>query len=183
MVTGADVVVKPVAVIHADSAFSIPERNAIDDSAKVWNLQTGGLAKITIVYDLDFDSLTSIQEHISDKHHLMARMESWMSSVQDVDTYGAKVLGWVSPSGGIHNPWKKPIFVAFVMDRMLDRAYTMQVMVHEFGHVLGLPHLASPQALMYPSIIVGRSACLKKPDLAAFCEVAECGTVQMVPCE
>lgn len=173
---------KASVVLHFDTSFNESERSVIADAAKIWKVQTGGLADIKTVYDVDFESLVGLQEHVERGENIIVKLEAWMPQVQAMDESG-KALGWMGPSGGIHNPWKKPIHGAFVPERWVDRDYSLQVVVHEFGHVLGLPHAAPIQGIMYPSVIVGRKACLKTSDLAAFCQVNSCGTVRMVPCE
>ncbi len=173
----------PTVVLHVDTDFTSEERAEMEDAAAIWYVQTSHLAVIALVYDLDFSDMANLKAHVDADDNLVARMESWMRAVQEGDQPHAMVLGWVSPGGGIHNPEHAPTHVAFVTDRFLDRDMALQVITHEFGHVLGLPHVASRQSIMYPSINRGRKVCLKKADLTAFCEVNECGTVRMLPCE
>lgn len=170
------------AELHMDADFNDFERSVIADAVKIWKIQTGGLADISVVYDLDFNSILNIQEHTEKDHHTVVKLEAWMPQVQAMDGDG-KVLGWMGPTGGIHNPWHKPIHGAFVPERWTDREYSLQVVIHEFGHVLGVPHSPAVQGIMYPHIVSGRKACLKTSDLAAFCQVNTCGTAKMVPCE
>lgn len=172
----------PVAVLHADTAFTVAERACIDRAAVIWGLQTSGQAYIRIEYDLDFDSVHSIVEHITKGSHMMKRMTEDMDEVIAEDEGARKVLGWVTPSGGVHNPWRVPMKVAFVVDRMPDAEYFTQVVLHEFGHVLGLPHVAAINAIMFPAAIKGKTTCLKAPDLHEFCNVNIC-TRPTFPCE
>ncbi len=179
---GATPPLAPVLTFHMDTDFTPQERADASEAATLWNKQTGGVARLTLVFDLDFNSLNSI-ESLKDSN-VIVRAESGMNLVTQADeSSGCSgcVLGWMT-SGGIHNVTHDPVRGVFVADR-LDDASRLQVMLHEFGHALGLPHIGSRQAIMYPSLQPGKSSCLKKPDLVAFCEVNECGSAQMVPCE
>lgn len=174
--------VRPVVTIHADTEFSDDDKAAIAGACRIWNYQTNGIVNITVVYDLDFNDMTALQAHMTNGDNYIVSLESWMPSVVAMDGEDAKVLGWMGPAGGIHNPWGLPVHGAFVADRLNDKN-RLQVFVHEFGHLLGLSHLPEVQATMYPHIVNGRKACLHKPDLEAFCRVNECGTHTMYPCE
>ncbi len=167
----------PVITLHMDTEFTAEERADANNAALLWNKQTGGVAKITLLYDLDFNSPSEL-ERLQDSN-LVIRAESDMRVVVAMDNgcVGC-VLGWMT-SGGLHNVGHGPINGAFVVDR-IPRESRTQVMLHEFGHALGLPHVPARQAIMYPSLQAGQSTCLKKPDLVAFCEVNECGSAQMV---
>ena len=74
--------------------------------------------------------------------------------------------------------------MSFVVDRMGDFPSEFKlVCLHEMGHALGLPHVESVQSIMYPSVSPSRTTCLKQADLRAFCDVNDCGTHKMLPCE
>ena len=177
----------PSATIHCDTGFTADERKQLLEAADTWKRQTSGLASITLMFDVDFTSTIDIQSHAEAGHNLMLQLESWMPMVQRQDGSGGLLLGVVSPSGGIHNPWRKPLTVGFVVDRLapdgVSDATLKQIALHEFGHVLGVPHQAAANAIMFQHAIATASVCLKKPDLAAFCQVNECGTYKMYPCE
>lgn len=184
----------PVVTLHMDTDFTVDERAVIQAAADAWRKQTGGLAVITLDYDLDFTSVSNLAEHQLRGDHLVARAEGWMDMVSYEDSDCPQdepvternehecVLGWVT-SGGIHNPMGQPIHGAFVMDRLQEPGLLIQVVLHEFGHALGLPHLGAIQAVMYPSAFAKRTACLKLPDLQAFCQVNACGNTKTYPCE
>lgn len=188
IVPGAKAPVAPVVTINCDTAFTPPERAELQIAVDLWKFQTSGLAVITLVYDVDFESTQDIKAHVEAGHNIMLRLESWMDIVTDEDAdQGAKLLGLVSPAGGIHNPWQKPLTVGFVVDRLGDNSISgttlTQVALHEFGHVLGVSHQNTMNAIMFPSAIRARDVCLKPADLSAFCLANVCGTFKMHPCE
>ena len=185
IVPGARPTIEPKAIVHCDTAFTTDERQQLFAAADLWKRQTSGLAEVTLVFDVDFASTSNIQNHVDLQHNMMLQLESWMPAVSDEGT--AKTLGFVSPSGGIHNPWHKPLTVGFVVDRVapngISDATLKQIALHEFGHVFGVPHQLAMNAIMFPSAVKTDSVCLKRPDLAAFCQVNDCGTRRMYPCE
>jgi len=180
----------PEMVFHADIDFTSSERLDLERAAYIWNKQTSGLAKITFVYDLELTSVSNIVDH--QLEHQLMRATNDLDIVAEEDEDCAPddpstlwnehhcVLAWMT-SGGIHNPWHHPVRGVFNVDRM--EGVSVQVMLHEFGHALGLAHLEQVQAIMYPNVSRDRTVCLKKPDLVAFCGVNECGTHKMLPCE
>ena len=198
VVHGASATGDPHVVFHADTDFSPRERAAAEQAADLWGKQTAGVASIRIVWDLDFGDTEGLTLHVLEGHNILVRREGWMPSVDDHDDVCPQddpttprnehgcVLGWMT-AGGIHASGHVPIMGSFVMDRIdgpdSPEDMMLQVMLHEFGHALGLPHVGAIQAIMYPSYDPSRTSCLKMPDLVAFCTVNNCTGHTMLPCE
>lgn len=180
--------VAPKATIHCDTAYTAEERKELFAAADIWHAQTDGLATITLVFDVDFGSTVDLEGHVGRGENIMLRLESWMDLVKsEDDAQGGLLLGVVSPAGGIHNPWQKPLTVGFVADRLgpnsISDATLKQVALHEFGHILGVGHIHTMNAIMFPAAVPAKDVCLKPADLNGFCQVNVCGTHKMTPCE
>lgn len=182
----------PVVTLHADIDFTAPERDTLNAAAKLWSDQTSGQAQITIVYDLDFASVASLQAALEQDTIIRTTSETDAIKAHDCesaielgyscsDPGGPKVLAFVNPSGGIHNPFGAHVRMVVVADRVEGPDERLQVELHEFGHVLGVPHIAEVSGIMYPSHIQHKNVCLTPPDLAEFCKANVC-TKPTYPC-
>lgn len=179
-------------VLHADVEFTKEERAALERAAATWRQQTGGLADIQLVYDLDFANMASLRANVD--HHVVIRFDSEASVIQKMDcqhagfvglpcglSTGPKVLGFVSPAGGINAD--SPMRIGFVHDRVVGDGRLEGVALHELGHVFGIAHLQdNVESVMYPAYRNDKR-CLRKADLEAFCEAQTCGNVDLSPCE
>lgn len=169
-------------LFHADTSFTPSERESLALAAEMWRIQTDGLADIHLLFQVNCNDDQSLELH--KEANLLCRFESTEDYIVEHDAQGqGDLLGQVAPSGGIHNPWRKPLRMLLVVDRLDTRDRFASVAIHEFGHVLGLPHTSAVQAVMFPMYIKHEHSCLKQPDLQAFCQVNDCGTHKMHPCE
>lgn len=152
-------------VLRGDLDFLPEERVAIEQAAATLAHATAGAVRIRIVWDLDWQTIQG------NERNLILRLESYYPLVQDADPEG-NMLGATVPSRG---------HVFLISDRIADReADLATVALHEFGHLLGLPHLDVPGALMRP-VYAGKS-CLSRTDLAAMCQLHHCDVARTNPC-
>lgn len=185
-VTPATVAVVYPLHFHADVAFTPDERKTINQAAELWRHGTEGLAAISVDYDLDFNSVTSLKEH--QENDVIIRGDSGMRVFQENGEWDG-TLGMAPPWGGLHSRSEGPIRMVLVVDKMTELSVFLSTTVHEFGHTLGLSHVESPYAIMYAHRMrdedLNHKVCLTQADLTEFCRVNTCGhkAVDMVGCE
>lgn len=184
-----------VVTMHADVGFKSAERREIYNAASAWDSATSGLAHIDVEFDYDPDSPASIKEHAKD--NVLLRRPEDSPIVKQIDCEATEaatgmltclpiVLGWVNNDGGVHDKSGGQLQMNLIPDRETGTGGTpglANVAMHEFGHVLGLQHVADRFAAMYYAEIPGRPVCLTQPDLSEFCRVNYCGSTPMKPCE
>ncbi len=192
---------EPTIVMHADTLFSPDERACMEQSAQQWRDQTNGLADAHFVYDYKTaDPISYLEMKL---HHRVVRWTSENPVLAEMERQGTErerledpdappyiILGMVSPGIGLHHEPQWPVEMRLVADR-LQNDPNFEYMhrcklttIHELGHVFGLQHLENNDAnIMFPSVNMGRKACLKKDDLLVFCYLNNCGNVAMKPCE
>lgn len=175
------VATKPAVIqFHAPSNTPDNYKLEVEKAAEVWALQTRGLAQISVSWDdvKEGNTLTVMSTQSP---------EGFKKLYGDCGPDLQCLMGVVglTTSGGIHNPWGIPVEMTLFADRALEAGpnVLMQVTLHEMGHALGLPHSDAVQAMMYPMIIDTKHVCLRKPDLALFCQVNDCGSTDLIACE
>lgn len=172
-------------IVHTDKAFTEEERFQVVAAADTWNAQTDGLANLEVVFDLDMNGASDLL-HLARNHVLLLRMPEDTDVVEYLDEdSGGRVLGAVTPSGGALV--SKEARMIIVADRLPDSPTFRRVALHEFGHLLGLPHVPEPTGIMYPSTgpvpedKMG-TVCLRLPDIAEFCRVHDCSGANPTHC-
>lgn len=115
-------------VFHADTEFTYAEREQINASVVDWFYFSGGNIACDIVYDLDFNSTTSVVKYGHDT--IMARMLSWYDPVVDPHMLGVTT---------------KEHQIYFVVDRIPNMRVVSR---HEIGHAFGLHHVDNYNSVM-----------------------------------
>lgn len=161
-------VVRPTieVVMHGDTSFSPEERAIVSQAALEWNLATNNRAHFTVIWDLNFDSISSLRQHRTD--NLVLRIDSNNPLAEKVDDGYRKLMGAV-----VHTNPQEPQRLYLLMDRLADYHKMMSVTAHELGHVLWLNHNDNPSALMNISLH-GSECLITRSDLQAFCQLYHC---------
>lgn len=161
---------------HASSTFTADERASISDATDMWRNQTSGLAQVDVIYD----------DAKSDTEPLLLRAQTNDPDILMLDIAvgcdGPCILGYTTKA--IQNTKDtEQLTIVIVTDRSKasDSGLKM-VIVHEMGHALGLRHIPDSYAVMYPYSNPDQKGCLTQPDLAEFCRVNRCGSVELKPC-
>lgn len=177
--------------MHGDVRYNEEQRQCVEESAKVWEDQTAGVADINVIWDLDSSTASGLHEqsknnriiYTTSQTPVVKEKDEAAERNRDEDDPPVFLLGFVKPSGGIHAPLGGPVELRLVLDRLTDGHKCRLAAIHELGHVLGIGHIArNRENIMYPSLMGSRKACLKADDLLGFCFVNDCGSVAMKPC-
>ncbi len=176
---------KPAIVMHGTVDFTPGERAIVEESAKIWREQTNGQANIRIQWDLtpgSTEAYTIVKKDVSDPEVVESDCEATQAVFPGAPVCLPAVLAWVSVAGGIHNPDGQPVSLNVIPERYTSKEMAISVVIHEMGHVLGLPHQQAAQAVMYPSQNAVKT-CLRPSDLASFCQHNVCDSRPVFPCE
>ena len=132
--------------LHVDVAFNAAGRKEIQAAAAAWRELSKGRVRITPIYDLDFNDIEGLKEHQARGDTVLIGVLSSMPIVEAID---ARVQ--TSPSGRVVAATTElqqgghAVFA--IMDRIQATRFR-QVLMHELGHVLGMPDLDEMGAIM-----------------------------------
>jgi len=132
-------------VLHADVDFTKEQRAGIERAAAEWKKLSGGRVRISVVYDLDFDSPIGLKQHKDAKHNVLISITEQARIVQEEDAFLAQQyglpVGTVKVQAMTAAPPKHPIVMMWAVVDRIKPAKFRQIMQHEMGHAIGLPDL------------------------------------------
>lgn len=160
--------------VHADTAFGGIERTGIQIAADAWRTQTAGLVDIEVTFDGKLDGIPLLRADTNSPLIL-----EWDAQTGCLAGAGPCIMGQINTLGGIHNPHPDGGRVFLVL---VDRASSYglnafaRIVMHEFGHLLGLTHVPDPYAVMSAASDARFEGVeLTTPDFSEFCRVNDCG--------
>jgi predicted Zn-dependent protease len=141
--------------IYIDEKFSAHQRAEIHAAIDDWNFALNGYTDLIVVDD-SYDMGIAAAEKVIRTHEGIIILAVGTDSPM-VEEMGDGVLAWVNEIDGN--------LMHVVYDRIGTRNMRA-IMVHEFGHALGLPHIYVKNTVMYPNYNYG-STCIDKITLMA----------------
>lgn len=175
---------KVVKIFHADkNQFNVSERGLINDAIAKINDQTNGLAKIGVIYDLDWSAPTANADYVHLDQILSHYSFSSAVAKQDKDMpLGNVVLGWADVD--FNNP-KYVTRVNLVVDRLRTDEQYRHVVMHEILHALRLHHTPGKKiSVMYWQTTGPEpTTCMSFFDAQELCRVYNCKVEEISYCE
>lgn len=128
--------------MHAEN-WNDTGRKALTQASKRWWEATQGRVRIDVVFDLDFDSLSSLYE-LSTADKIIA-----LKSDTDLAKHYDAILGQPGLTVLAVTQQKRTseIDVYLMVERIADEDFEA-IATHEFGHVFGLPDLPNTGSVM-----------------------------------
>lgn len=169
-------------VLHADTAFTLSERNMLSEVVEGIYVQTAGLLRPQLVYDLDFDSMSSLKTHLDD--NLLMRAPSSADYIVASDKVTALTLG-LTDVDLKDIDWTQPVKVFLVIDRLSNPIRFKRVAMHELLHAFRLSHVTIGDAVMSPKNGSGFTdpvACINSEDADEICRIYRCDTSRLNYC-
>lgn len=131
------------ATLHADAEFAQPRRDTLLLAAEKIRKFTADRARIDIVFDLDFNSPTSLESHVVLGDSMVRDVEPGSSVAAAIDARHPSTTEIVQAETMIVKPvtlFTPPqANVTFIPARYKPEI-ALAVAMHEFGHVVGFEH-------------------------------------------
>jgi len=150
-----------------DSRFTDREVKLIIGVTEEWSIKTHGVVKYNIITGFDVEMY-----HQLDSSRIVLVIFKMSKDDDYIKVQDAKIGN--SALGYFDNTGIGPI-IAIVSDRLLFASdeYYFGLIIHEFGHALGLDHSEKEGTVMYPTM--DKSAMhLTTSDIRQFCKVYMC---------
>ncbi len=153
--------------VYLDSTFTPHEVELIKEATSEWEKETHGVASYTVF--TNFDASTY-------KHLKFNRYNVYVFKVsRHTDYIKSKDEGKDCCTLGYYDESSAGPFISIVWDRLMFATddYYRGVVLHEFGHALGLSHREIDNTIMHPHM--DRSSMHLSPlDISYFCEKYTC---------
>ncbi len=153
--------------VYLDSNFTPHEVELITEAANEWTKETHNVASYTIITNFD----TSTYKHLKhNKYNLVVFKVS-----RYTDYIKSKDEGKDCCTLGYYDESNVGPFISIVWDRLMFATddYYRGVVLHEFGHALGLAHREIENTIMHPHM--NKSSLHLSPlDIEYFCEKYTC---------
>lgn len=158
---------------HVDVEFTPEQVRALEAAAATWNHYGNGYVSLTIVQDLDTRSSAMALKCVEG---CVVHALSTDGKFQDMDSRhpDLKTLGVATGVRGTT--------ILLAVDRLTDLDMFGEVALHEFGHSVGMAHVSSPHAVMYPHYHRGAN-CPNADDMLEFCRVQDCDLADVQYCK
>lgn len=166
--------------VHIDKSMTQEQKDSVRSAIQEWQIAVRSIVTSNIVEDWSNEEemigpTIENDEMICTRDVYVAGLKNSHSLVQiideKVDTKTGQVLGYTNSKCG--SKW-----IALFVDRSEKQKFRT-VMLHEFGHLIGMQHLPIVGTIMYPSVDKGTN-CITQIDLAQFCSMWKCRPEQMI---
>lgn len=164
--------------IHADTSFTPHERELIMTAVETMRDQTFDFVEITMIFDLDFDSMDSLKQN-KNSNTLVRLLSSNAKGIEN------NTLGYCTTNFDdldfVHTAR-----AALIYDRLPGDKVWIHVAMHEMLHMIRLQHIPAPQTIMYATTpVVGNDiiTCMTPQDMQELCLTHGCNPAVTKPCK
>jgi len=151
--------------IYIDRAFTTKERTIIKTALSQWEKITNGLVRLRII-DSSAISLSEgyhcREQHSYDEYCSRIYLSKALSSddkIQEIDAY-EKTNIW-----GYAYMTYVPRIAIIVTDRIPNEQQLQKIIIHEIGHLLGIPHGSQHHSLMHQYCSASKKQQITEEDL------------------
>ncbi len=129
--------------LHGDVDFDEPERALIREAAMKWNRAPGGYIRLEVVFDLDYSSVSGLQEHVALRHNTVVKTPQTAPAAAWIDGQhpGVTVLAATATM-------RNGSSVVLVIVERIEPSHFVSDVTHEFGHVIGFPDAPTRGSIM-----------------------------------
>jgi hypothetical protein len=129
--------------VEIDTAFTTDEKGLIIDAIGEWNKESKGLVLFRIVNMC----LKSIGKDKSANDVVVVKVLSSDEAIKSIEkNLNKKAVGFAQFS-------TKPMMAFIVCDKIYSKKDFKNVVIHELGHLIRLPHSFSNKSIMYSRVV------------------------------